>query len=66
MLFGDLIQMTTIFAIMGEIVATAGVLLTDDASIILSRYLDEAQSRVVEYLHSTQRADAIHQRLSWL
>jgi hypothetical protein len=64
-LFGDLAQMATIFAIIGDIVASAGLLLTDDASIMLPRYLDEAQSRIAEYLHSIERAAVILQRLGW-
>ena len=66
MLFGNLIQMATIFAIIGDIVATAGALLTDDASIILPCFLDEAQSRVAECLRSTERAEVVLQRLSWV
>jgi hypothetical protein len=64
-LFGDLAQMANIFAIIGDIAASAGLLLTDEASIILPRYLDEAHRRIAEYLHSIERAAAILQRVGW-
>jgi len=69
-LFGDLAQMATIFAIIGDIAASAGLLFTDEAStdeasIILPRYLDEAHRRIAEYLHSIERAAAILQRVGW-
>lgn len=42
-MFGALTQMVTTFAIIADIVETAGQLLTDDASIMLPHYQNNAR-----------------------
>jgi hypothetical protein len=65
-LFGDLTEMATTLAIIGDIVETAGRLLTDDDSIILPRYQNEARARFSAWLNSSERADDVLQRLGWI
>ena len=64
-LFGDLAEMVTSVAIIGDIVQSAGQLLTDDDSIILPHHQDDARKRIGDYLHSMERADTLLQRLGW-
>ena len=64
-LFGDLAEMVTTFAVIGDIVVSAGRLFTDDASVILPHHHDDARKRVAARLHSIERADAVLQRLGW-
>ena len=61
--FRELSEMVTIFAILGDIVESAGQMLTDDTSIILPRYREEAHRRIGKHLQSTARADALLRRL---
>jgi hypothetical protein len=64
-LFGDLAEIAATLAIVADIVAFAGRLLTDDNSIILPRHLDSARTRIGACLHSVERADAVLQRMGW-
>jgi hypothetical protein len=64
-LFNDLAEMVTSVAIIGDIVQSAGQLLTDDDSIILPHHQDDARKRIGDYLHSMERADILLQRLGW-
>jgi len=64
-MFCCLEEMATTFAIMGDIVESAGRAFTDDASMIFPRYLQDARTRIGRHLHSTERADAVLQRLGW-
>ena len=63
-MFRELSEMVTIFAILGDIVESAGQMLTDAASIILPRYRVEARRRIGKQLQSTARADALLRRLA--
>jgi hypothetical protein len=65
-LFGDLTEMATTLAIIGDIVETAGRLLTDDDSIVLPRYQNEARARFSAWLNSSEKADDVLQRLGWI
>ncbi len=64
-MFACLEEMATIFAIIGDVVESAGPMLTDDASMIVPRYHQDARTRIGRYLHSTERADVLLQRLGW-
>jgi hypothetical protein len=64
-MFAGLAEMVTTFAIIGEIVESAGQMLIDDASMIFPRFQRDARTRIGEYLDSTERADALLQRLGW-
>jgi hypothetical protein len=64
-MFACLEEMATTFAIIGDIVESAGPMLTDDASKIFPRYQEDARTRIGRHLHSTERADALLQRLGW-
>ena len=64
-IFGSLPEMATTFAIVGEIVASAGQSLTDDDSLIVDRYLQEAAARVAEFVGSHERALAMISSLGW-
>jgi hypothetical protein len=64
-LFGSLADMVTIFAIIGEIAETAGLALTDDDSMILPRYREDASRRIGEFLRSPEEAEVILQSLGW-
>jgi len=64
-MFVCLEEMVTTFSIMGDIVESAGPAFTDDASMIFPRYLQEARTRIGRHLHSTERGDAVLQRLGW-
>jgi hypothetical protein len=57
--------MITTVAIIGDIVKSAGKLLADHASLIFPRHREDARKRVAKYLRSTERADALLQRLDW-
>lgn len=63
--FDSLVEMVTTFAIIGDIVKSAGRDLTDEDSFILPRYLDEARVRLGEFLGSNERADTLLQTLGW-
>jgi hypothetical protein len=64
-MFGTLVEMATTFAIIGDIVVSAGRGLTDDDSMILPRYRQAARTRIGEYLGSPERANAIVSSLGW-
>jgi hypothetical protein len=64
-MFDSLVEMATTFAIIGDIVASAGRGLTDDDSLILPRYRQEARTRIGEFLRSHERADALVSSLGW-
>ena len=64
-MFDSLVEMAMTFAIIGDIVASAGQELTDDDSLILPRYLDEARARLGESLQSHEKADALLSNLGW-
>jgi hypothetical protein len=64
-LFDDLEEMATTLAIIGDIVASAGLRLADDDSIIRPHHLNDARRRLGAHLHSIERADAVLQRLGW-
>jgi len=64
-IFANLAEMVTSFAIIGDIVASAGDSLTDDTSMILSKYRDEASARIEKYCGSRDRAAAIVSGLGW-
>ena len=61
MLFNHLAEMVTSVAIIGDIVQSAGQLLTDDDFIILPHHQDDARKRIGDYLHSMERADTLLQ-----
>jgi hypothetical protein len=63
-MFASLSEMAVTFAILGEIVVSAGQSLTDDDSMILEKYRNEAQSRVAEYTGS-DRALSVLSDLGW-
>jgi hypothetical protein len=64
-MFAGLEEMATTFAIIGDIVESAGAMLTDGASMIFPRYQQDAWTRIGTHLHSTERADALLRRLGW-
>jgi len=64
-MFACLEEMAATFAIIGDIAESAGPILTGDASMIFPRYQQGARTRIGRRLHSTERADAILQRLGW-
>ena len=64
-MFDSLVEMATTFAIIGDIVASAGRGLTDEDSLILPRYRQEARTRIGELLRSHERADALVSTLGW-
>lgn len=64
-LFRNLAEMVTAFAILGEIVATAGESLTDEDCLIQARYLEEARQRLTPITSSPERAAAILAALGW-
>jgi hypothetical protein len=64
-MFDSLVDMVTTFAIIGDIVASAGRGLTDDDSLILPRYREAARTRIGEFLRSHERADALLSSLDW-
>jgi hypothetical protein len=64
-MFDSLAEMATTFAIIGDIVASAGRALTDDDSLILPRYRDAVRIRIGEFLHSHERANTLVSSLGW-
>jgi hypothetical protein len=64
-MFVNLPEMVTTFAIIGDIVASAGSGLTDDDSLILDTYRDEAQARIAEFTGSQDRAGILVSSLGW-
>ena len=64
-MFVNFPELVTTFAIIGDIVASAGSGLTDDNSLILDRYRDEAQARIAEFTGSHDRAGIIVSSLGW-
>jgi len=64
-MFDSLAEMAMTFAIIGDIVASAGRSLTDDDSMILDKYRDEARRRIAEFSGSNDKAGAILSRLGW-
>jgi hypothetical protein len=60
-----LVEMATTFAIISEIVNTAGRELTDADSVILPRYREAASRRIGEFLNSESRAGLLLERLGW-
>jgi hypothetical protein len=64
-MFESLAEMAMTFAIIGDIVAAAGRALTDDDSLILSRYRQEALTRICECLGSQERGGAVVSMLEW-
>jgi hypothetical protein len=64
-MFDSLVEMATTFAIIGDIVASVGDALTDDDSLILPCYRQEARTRIGEFLHSPERADGLVLTLGW-
>lgn len=64
-MFDNLVEMATAIAIVGDIVAAAGDGLTNNDSVILPAYREEARRRIGEFLHSTERAGAIMSELGW-
>jgi hypothetical protein len=64
-MFDSLVEMVTTFAIVGDIVASAGQSLTDDDSAILPRYQKEARTRLGDLLGSHERADTLISNLGW-
>jgi hypothetical protein len=61
----NLLEMVTILAIIGDIVASAGRNLTDDNSIILPRHRAAAWIRIGESLGSRERAEKVLSTLGW-
>jgi len=64
-MFENLAEMATTFSIIGDIVVSAGQDLTDDDSLILPRYQEEAKTRISNLIHSHERADALLSMLGW-
>jgi hypothetical protein len=64
-MFDSLVEMVTTFAIIGDIVVSAGRSLTDDDSTILPRLREAARARIGEFLRSHERADALLSSLGW-
>jgi hypothetical protein len=64
-MFGNLVEMVTVFAIIGDIVTSAGESLTDADSMILERHRDEAQRRIAEITGSRDSAAGILSSLGW-
>jgi hypothetical protein len=64
-MFTNLPAMVTVLAIMGETIEHADPAFTDDDSLILPQYREEARSRIAEYLQSQDRANAILHRFDW-
>lgn len=64
-MFDSLVEMVTTFAIIGDIVVSAGRGLTDDDSMILPLYREAARTRIGEFLRSDERADALVLSLGW-
>lgn len=65
LIFNNLVEMVTTFAIIGDIVASAGRDLTDNNSIILPRHREAARMRISEFLQSDKRAVTITSSLDW-
>jgi hypothetical protein len=63
--FENLVEMVTTFAILGEIVTSAGNALTDDDSVILPQHQEVARTRIGDFLNSWNRADTLISRLGW-
>jgi hypothetical protein len=64
-MFVNLPEMVTTFAIIGDIVVTAGSSLTDHDSMILHSYRDEARERIAAVTGSYDRADILVSSLGW-
>jgi hypothetical protein len=64
-MFDSLIEMAMTFAVIGDIVVSAGYSLTDGDSMILPRYREAARARIGEFLDSHERTDTIVSRLGW-
>jgi hypothetical protein len=64
-IFENLPEMAITLAIIGDVVASAGKFLTDDASMIMEKYWTEAKSRIAHVTGSNDRADDIVSTLGW-
>lgn len=64
-MFGDLAEMVTTFAIIGDIVSAAGAGLTDADAMIHDSYREEARARITEAVGSPERAYALVSSLGW-
>lgn len=64
-MFDNLVEMVTTFAIFGDIVASAGLALTDADSTILPHHREAARARIGECLRSQKRADLLVVSLGW-
>jgi hypothetical protein len=64
-LFDSLEEMAMAFAIVGDIVSSAGRALTDDDSLILPRYREAVRMRISELTRSPERADTLVSSLGW-
>jgi hypothetical protein len=64
-MFDNLAEMVTVFAIIGDVVASAGHALTDADSMILERHRNEAQRRIAEFTGSHDTAATILSSLGW-
>ncbi len=64
-IFDNLIEMVTTFAIIGDIVTSAGRGLTDADSMILPHHREAARMRVGKLLHSHERANTVVSSLGW-
>ena len=65
LLFKDLSEMISVFAVLGGISDRAGSDLTDDESCIRSKYHDEASSILVSIVGDDERTIAVLEGLGW-
>jgi hypothetical protein len=64
-MFDGLEQMAMVFAIIGDIVASAGQALVDNDALILPVYREEARTRIGEIISSNERASDVLVTLGW-